>query len=204
MRRPTSWGDGETCPRGGRRCNARNPRNVVPHCVGQWAVQLMQCTGTPPRGSGQCNSCKKLPHCLGAVGSATSTVHCLPACGQWGVELVLCTTTMSGGSGLWNSCNARPQPLGAVGSRTPFMHSHTIGDSGQCNSCTALPHRLWAAGSGAPTLHRHTVWMQWAVELLLRSALLPRGSGQWNSCHAPPRCLGAVGGATPAMHCLTA
>ena len=40
------------------------------HCLtawGQWAVQLLQCTVSLPRGSGQCNSCNAQPHCLGAV-----------------------------------------------------------------------------------------------------------------------------------------
>ena len=50
MRGPTSWGDGESCPRGGRCRNERNPRHA-------------------------------LPHCPGAVGSSTLSVHCLPACG---------------------------------------------------------------------------------------------------------------------------
>ena len=36
----------------------------------QWAVELMSCT------SGQWNSCHALPHCLGAVGSGTPTMHC--------------------------------------------------------------------------------------------------------------------------------
>ena len=42
------------------------------------------------------------------------------------------------------------------------------------------------------------------MELLQRTASLPRGSGQWNSGSALPHCLGAVGGVTPAMHCLNA
>ena len=44
-----------------------------------------------------------------------------------------------------------------------------------------------------------------AVELLLNTASLPRGSGQWSSrsfCNALPLCLGAMGSATRAMHCL--
>ena len=41
------------------------------------------------------------------------------------------------------------------------------------------------------------------MELVQRTASLPRGSGLWNSCHAVPRYLGAVGNATRAMHCLT-
>ena len=45
-----------------------------------------------PWDSRQCNSCNALPHCLGAVGSATPAMQCLTA---WG-------------SGQWNSCNALP------------------------------------------------------------------------------------------------
>ena len=38
------------------------------HCLtaqGQWAVQLLSCTASLPRGSGQWNCCNALPHCLG-------------------------------------------------------------------------------------------------------------------------------------------
>ena len=59
------------------------------HCLtawGQWAVELLQCTAALPGGSGQCNSCNALPHCLGAVDSATPAMHCLTAWGQWAVE----------------------------------------------------------------------------------------------------------------------
>ena len=61
------------------------------HCltaVGQWAVELLQCTASLPPGSGQCNSCSTLPHCLGAVGSGTPAMHCLTAWGQWAVDLL--------------------------------------------------------------------------------------------------------------------
>ena len=46
--------------------------------LGQWAVELLQCTALLPGGSGQCNSnsCNALPHCLGAVGSGTPAMHC--------------------------------------------------------------------------------------------------------------------------------
>ena len=52
---------------------------------GEWAVQLMQCTATPPGGRGQWNSYSGLPHCLGAVGIASSCnrlPHCLGAAGN--------------------------------------------------------------------------------------------------------------------------
>ena len=84
----------------------------VPCCTavvasGQWAVELLQCNATLPGGSGRCNSCKTLPHCLG----------------QWAVELLQCTATLPGGSGQWNSCNALPHHLGALGGATA---THTV------------------------------------------------------------------------------
>ena len=77
---------------------------------GRWAVQLLQCTASLPGGTGQCNSCNALPHCLGALGtmgSATPAMCCLTAWGQWAVQV---------GSG---------QCKGAVGSATPAMHCLT-------------------------------------------------------------------------------
>ena len=68
----------------------------------------MLCTTTLPGGSGQCNSCNAVPHCLGAVGNATRAMHCYTA---WG-------------SGRCNSCNARLHCPGAVGGGTPDMHCH--------------------------------------------------------------------------------
>ena len=63
------------------------PGSATPatHCRTTWerrAVQLLQCTASLPEGSGQCNSCNALPHCLGAVGSGTAAMHCLTALGQ--------------------------------------------------------------------------------------------------------------------------
>ena len=69
------------------------------HCRtarGQWAVQLLQCTASLPGGSGQCNSCNALPHCLG----------------QWAVQLLQYTAALPWGSGQCNSCNALPHCLG--------------------------------------------------------------------------------------------
>ena len=187
---------------------------------GQWAVELPQYTASLPGRSGQCNSCNALPHCLGAVDSATPAMHCLTAWGQWAVPLLQSTAALPGGSGQCSSCNALPHCLGAVGSATPAMHCLTAlgqqavqllqctaslpGGSGQCNSCNALPHRLGAVGSATPAMRCLTAWGQWAVELLQCSAPPPGGSGQRNSCNALPHCLGGVGSATPAMHCLTA
>ena len=69
----------------------RRTSNTLPHCpgavggrtpamhrhtaCGQLAVDLLQCTATLPRGSGQWNSCILLPHCLpGGGGGATPRV----------------------------------------------------------------------------------------------------------------------------------
>ena len=140
------------------------------HCLtvwGQWAVELLQCAASLPLNSRQCNSCNALPHCLGAVdsatlamycltalgavGSATPAMHCLTALGQWAVEFLQCTASLAGGSGQCNSCNALP---------------HCLGGSGQCNSCNALPHCPGAVGSGTPAIHCLTAWGQWAVQLV--------------------------------------
>ena len=131
-------------------------------------MQLLQCTAPLPGGSGQCNSCNTLPHCLGAVGSATPAMHCRTTWGQWAVQLLPYAASLPGGSGQWNSCNALSHCLGAVGSATPAMHCRTAwgqwavellqhtaslpGGSGQWNSCNALPHCLGAVGSGTPAI----------------------------------------------------
>ena len=166
-----------------------NPCNALPHC---------------PGGSGQCSSCNTLPHCLGAVGSAIPAMHCRTAWGQWAADLQQSTAALPGGSGQCNSCNALPHYLGAVESATPAMHCPTAWGS---------------VDSATPVIHCRTIWGQWTVQLLRRTAPLPRGSGQCNSCNtlphrleavrqrnscnALPHSLGAVGSGTPAMHCLT-
>ena len=117
-----------TLPRRRSLPKERNSCNALPHCLGavgsatpamhcltiwgQWAVELLLCTATLLRSSGQWNSCNALLHCLGAVGSATRAIHCLTASGQWAVELLQCTATPPGGGGQWNSCNARAHQLG--------------------------------------------------------------------------------------------
>ena len=81
---------------------------------GQWAVQLSECTATLPRSSGRRNSYNArltklggrgvprrrrplreegssrnaLPHCLGAIGSATPAMHRHTASGRWAVEFL--------------------------------------------------------------------------------------------------------------------
>ena len=62
-------------------------------------MELLQCTPSLPRGSGQWNSCNVVPHRLGAVGSSSPAMHRLSASGQWAVELVQCSASLRGGSG---------------------------------------------------------------------------------------------------------
>ena len=86
-------------------------------------MQPLQYTASLPWGSGQCNSCNALPHCLGAVDTATPAMHCPTALGQWAVELLQSTASLPGGSGQCNSCNALPHCLGAAGmKRYPEPH----------------------------------------------------------------------------------
>ena len=123
------------------------------HCLtawGQWAMQLLQWIASLPWGSGRCNSCNALSHCLGAVGSATPAMHCLTAWGQWAVGLLQCTAPLPGGSAVLLLQYTASLP-GAVGSGTPAMHCLTAwgqwvvrllqwtaslpGSSGQCQGC---------------------------------------------------------------------
>ena len=88
-----------TWDHGRRSCSSSSSScNALPHCpravgtvtpamlcltaLGQWAVELLQCTAPRPGGSGQCNFCNAVPHCLQAVGSATPAMHCLNALGE--------------------------------------------------------------------------------------------------------------------------
>ena len=198
---------------------------AVPHCLVLCSALHCVCLAALHMwavGSGQWNFCYALPHCLGAVGSATPAMHCLAAQGQWAVELLLCTASLSGGSGLWNSCNALPHCPGAVGSATPAIHCLTAWGqwavellqctatlpmqctatlprgSGQCNSCNTLLHCLGAVGSGTPAMCGPTSWGDGESYpgggCCLKSGTLAM------HCHTA---LGAVGGGTPAIHCLT-
>ena len=130
------------------------PHCVCPAALHLWAVGSGQelLLYTLPGGTGQCNSCNALPHCLWAVGSGTPAMHCLAAWGQWALELLQCTATLPGGSGQWNSCNALPRCLGAVGSGTPAMHCLT--------ACGQRAVQLLQCTASLP-------WGQWAVQLLL-------------------------------------
>ena len=58
------------------------PSRAVSRTGGTLYPALLQCTASLPLGSRQCNSCNALPHCPGAVGSATPGMHCLTALGQ--------------------------------------------------------------------------------------------------------------------------
>ena len=222
------------------------PCNALPHCMGavgswtpamhrrtawgQWAAELLQRTASLPRDNEQRDSSNALlsnalPHCLGAVGSATPAAHCLIAWGQWAVGLLQRTASLPGGTWQSNPCNALPHCFGAVGSWTAAMHCRTAwgqwsaellqrtaslpGDNEQWDSSNALlpnalPHCLGAVGSATPAAHCLIAWGQWAVGLLQRTASLPGGTGQCNPCNALPHCLGAVGSLTAAMHCRTA
>ena len=157
------------------------------HCAGQWAVQLLQRTATPPGGGGQWNSlnaqapswggrgvlprrrslpkeqksCNALPHCLGAVGSGTHVMHCHTA---WG-------------HGQWNSCNAPPHYLGAWAVELLQCTTTLPRGSEHWNSCNTLPHCLGVVGSATLAIHCHTVSGRWVVELLQCAGQQPRGTG---------------------------
>ena len=231
---PPSWGDGESCPVGGR-CRQNGTRAM--HCLttcGQWAVQLVQCTASVPGGSGQCNSCNALPHCVLAVRRGTPAMRAPPQLGGRGGlprrRSLHCIASLSVGSGQWGSCNAMPHCLGAKGSATPVMHCHIalgqwtgelvqcnstlLGGNWQCNSCNTLPDCLGAVGSATHAIHCHTSRWRWAVEFLQCAAPQLGGRGllhrrrslpkERNSCNALPHCLGAMGSASPTIHCHTA
>ena len=141
------------------------PTPVRSHTGSHWStapcVQLLQCTTSLPGGSGQWHSCNALPHCLGAVGSATPAMHCLTAWGQWTAQLLKCTASL---------------PWGQWAVQLLQCTASLPGGSGQCNSCNALPHCLGAADSATPAMHCPTAWGQWAVQLLQCTASLPGGS----------------------------
>ena len=172
---------------------------------GLWAAELVQRTAPLLRGGAQWDSCNTLPHCLGAVGSATPGTLCLSA---WG--------TMGSGT----PATHRPT---AWGQSTIGLLQYTaslLGVSGQCNSCNTLPHHQGPLGSVTCAINCPTAWGaarsgtlatdpllalgQWALELLQYTASLPWASGQWESCNTLPHRLGAVGSGSPAVHYLSA
>ena len=126
----TAWGSGQrnACHALPRCLGAVGSATPAIHCLaawGQWAVQLLQCTATPPGGDVQWNLCNArahqlggrgvpprerslpkertsfnaLPHCVGAVGSGTHVMHYLAAWAQWAVQLLQYTALLPGGSG---------------------------------------------------------------------------------------------------------
>ena len=123
------------------------------HCHatgGQVAWELLQCTATPPGGSGQWNSYNTLPNYLGAVGAATLAMHCHAAWGHGALELVQCTATLPGGNAV--------EFLQGSGT--------LLGGSGQRKTCNTLPHCVRVVGSGTPAMQCLTAYGQWVVEPL--------------------------------------
>ena len=118
------------CRTAGGQWAAQLLQRTAAMALGQWAVDLRQYTAALPGGSEQCSSCITLPHCLGAVDSATPAMH----------------ASLSGGSGQRNSCNALPHCLGAVGSgRWPPIG--LAGGSEHPLGRTPRPPRAGAPGS---------------------------------------------------------
>ena len=164
---------------------------VLPHYLGQWAVQILLYTASLPGGRGQWRICIALPHCLG----------------QWALKLLQRTTSLLAGSGQWNSCNTLPHRMGAQPHRLRALGSGTMqcatvqlgGQRGlprrgsmpkEQTSCNAMPYCLGVMGSAVLAIHCLAAW----------------GSGHWKSCDALPHWGGggAAGSATPATHALTA
>ena len=78
-------------------------------------MEPLQCTASPREGSVHCNSCRAVPHCLGAKGSGTPAMHCHTALGPWGqwaVQLLQRSASVPWCSGHCHSCNALPHRLG--------------------------------------------------------------------------------------------
>ena len=100
-------------------------------------MELLQQNASLPEGSGQCNFCNALPHCLETVGSATPRIHCLAAWGQWAMQLFQNTASAPEGNGQCASCNALPH----------------CQDSGQCYSCNTLPHCPGGVGNATRATH---------------------------------------------------
>ena len=104
MRGPANWGDGVSCPGGGRRLKSATRAMQCYAAWGQRAVELLQCTTSLLGGSGQCNSCNALPHYVGAVGSGTLAMR---------------------GPTSWGDRGSYPGGGRCLKSDTPAMHCHT-------------------------------------------------------------------------------
>ena len=152
-----AWGPRGTTPRlTVRGTTAGAPPPPPPHC---------------PGGSGQCNSCNALPHCLGAVGSGTPTMHCLTAWGHWaaasGRSVLLglwgCRTGHTGLRGRevpsrgWSECPLGPvgrQNLahgpGGTGSPAPGVVGASFKAHGEASSSENRAHRPWGDRESSP------------------------------------------------------
>ena len=89
-------GCGKSCNALPHRLEAVGSGTLATHCLtalGQWAVQLLQCTAPLPWGSGQWNSS------VGSGAPAPFATHCSSAWGQWAVQPLQCTASLPGGSG---------------------------------------------------------------------------------------------------------
>ena len=170
-------------------------------------------------GNGQWGSFNTLPHCWGAVGSGSPSVHCHTAGEQWAMNLLLYSATPVQSGGQWDSfrtpphCWGSPATLphhrGAAGRESPAVHRHTareqwavgilqdtvtlLGGSGQWNS----------SRSGSPSAHCHTAREHGAEELVLYIAALLGSNGSWNSLCKQPHYCGVLGSATPSLHYYT-
>ena len=168
------------CPGGGR-CRKSGPAAMHCHNAwGQWALELVQRIASLPRGSGQCNSCKTLPHRLGTVGSgtlamhgptswgdgescprggcslksATLAMHCLTAWGQWAVQLLpgVCPRAWRMGSPAQVAVTAYGSPAG-----DGSLHRRGRTSLGDGESCLGGGRCLWSAYGGRqpPSAHAH-------------------------------------------------
>ena len=214
MRGPTSWGDRESCPGGGRCLKRGTPAMHCHTTRGQWTAELLQDTASPPGGSGQRNSCNALTHRLEAVGSATPAMQCQTIWGWRAVELLQCVGPPAGGQGVlprrWslpkerNSCNALPHYLGAVGSATLATDYLTAWGQWALQLVQCTSTLSGGSGHGTNVMQWFTSSGQWVLQFLQCTATLPGGSGQRKSCNTLPNGPGVVGNGTPAIHCLAA
>ena len=200
----------------------------VPHCLGQWVVELLQVQRRTALGqqavdlllpSGYPDACcftisglravdlqavdlllhtTSLP---GAMGSGTPAFHCRNALWHWAVDLLLPAASLPQGSGQRVSCGTLPHCLGEVG---------MLWGSGSGTSAihfrTASGQRV--VGSGTPSVHCLTA-CGWAAGSRTPSAHRltaygHRDSGPWVSSSIPPHCPVTLGSGNPVAHCLTA
>ena len=110
----------------------------------RWVVELLQCTASSPRGSGQWISFCTLPQGIGAMGSGTPSVHCYTAMEQlveFVAGLLLHTATLLGSRGRWEALCTPPHYLGAVGhGKFLLIPCLTLCSIGQRDSFNTQPH----------------------------------------------------------------